>query len=101
MVSSSEYVVNRVPRSANVNLNKVDIFLRNRINSSCMLLLLMYTFIILTMRVYVHSAAQNELNEVSIARTHACTHARTHARTHAHTHTHTGPNSQRRRQSIT
>ena len=43
MLSSNGYAVNRVPR--NVNVNKVDIFLRNRINSTGMLFLSMYTFI--------------------------------------------------------
>ena len=45
MLPSSEYAVNIVTRFANVNVNKVNIFLRNRINSTCMLFLSMYTFI--------------------------------------------------------
>ena len=36
--------------SQKVNVNKFDICLRNRINSTCMLFLSMYAFIILTMR---------------------------------------------------
>ena len=40
----------RIRRFTKLNVNKVNIFLLYRINSSCKLFLLMYTFIILTIR---------------------------------------------------
>ncbi len=50
----------RVPR--NVNVNKVNIFLRNRINSNGMLFLSMYTFI---MRLCAQRNSCPKVNEVS------------------------------------
>ena len=38
----------KIPRFAKVNVNKGDIFLQNRINSTCMLFLSMYALILLT-----------------------------------------------------
>ena len=54
-------------------------FLRNLVNSTCMLFLSIYTFTILTMRLYLHSvtAARFEL---------------TYIHTYIHTHTHTYSN---------
>ena len=60
MLPSSGYAVNRVPR--NVNVNKVDIFLRNRIKSTGMLFLSMYTFII---RLCAQRNSCPKVNEVS------------------------------------
>ena len=52
------------PGFANVNVNKVDIFLRNRINSTCMLFVSMYTFIILTTRLCgQRSSCPKEVND--------------------------------------
>ena len=50
-LSMCKYHVGReIPHFAKVNVNKFDIFLRNCINSTCMLSLSMYAFIVHTMR---------------------------------------------------
>ena len=52
------------------NVNKVDIFVQNRINSTCMLFLSMYTFIILTMRLCAQAnSCPKEVNEARVADT--------------------------------